>query len=251
VQFGSDIYIADNTLMIGPVIVGPLGNKDGLSQKTWRLRNVVVEGNRISRSQLRIAHGTIGLVARNNRFWANDRTAVNVEGYNREYDRWSGEIVIAHNTALNLGSKGNFLRVGGRVDGVSVINNLYSAPNLAPGSHETAVVYVGQDDLSSFRAIAGNVWPTCKPIEFARGGIFYVWPKWSDERGYLTMEKWREFAMVRDEVCESVSVDDALRPVDLKDERRRPRATTFDAFGRERNVDRSAPGACEINNGTR
>jgi PKD repeat protein len=246
VQFGSDIYIAGNTLMIGPVIVGPLGNKDGLPQKTWRLRRVVVEDNRIARSQLRIAHGTIGLVARNNRLWANDRTAINVEGFNQEYQRGSADITIAHNTAHNQGSLGNFLRAGGRVDGISVINNLYSAPNLSPGSHEAAVAYVGQSDLSGYRAVQGNVWPVCKPQEYARGGSFYVWPSWSDERGYRTLSAWLGLPPVRDEIQTDVKLDDALRPARMPAEWRRPRAALVDTFGQPRDAERASPGAVEV-----
>lgn len=251
VQFGSDIYVAGNTLMVGPVIVGPLGNKDGLPQKSWRLRNVVVEDNRISRSQLRITHGTVGLVARNNRLWANDRTAINVEGFNHEYQRGSGDVTIVHNTAYNQGGKGNFIRVGSRLDGIAVTNNLYSAPNLSPGSHETAVAYVGQADLSGFRQVACNVWPVCKPQEYARGGIFYIWPNWSDERGYQSLESWRQFPVVRDETQADVKLDEALRPTDLPSEAYRPAATLFDAFGQRRNAERSAPGAVEVSDGIR
>lgn len=247
VQFGSHVYVASNTLLIGPVIVGPLGQKDGLPQKDWRLRTVVVEDNRISRSQLRIAHGTIGLAVRNNRFWANDRTAINVEGFSRDYNRGSGDLLIAHNTVFNQGSKGNFLRVGGGVEGIGVRNNLYSAPNIAPGSHETAVVYVAQGDLAGFREIAGNVWPTCKPYEFANGGVFYVWPTWSDARGYLTLEAWRGLPGVDGDEQADVKVDDALRPAALPGSMRRPMVpgVRFDADGRPRDPSGTTPGACE------
>jgi hypothetical protein len=247
VQYGSHIYIADNTLLVGPVIIGPLGQGDGFPWKDQRLREIVVEGNRFARNQLRIAHGTIGLMARNNRFWANDRTAINIEGFNRDYNRGSADVTIAHNTAFNQGDRGNFLRIGGRADGVRVINNLYVAPNLSPGSYETAVVYVHGRDLASIEACEGNVWPACKPQEFARGGVFYVWPSWSNAEGYLTLDKWRENAAVKDDVQIDVSVDESLKPAKIDEVARRPAPAGVhsDAIARSRDRKASLPGALE------
>ena len=249
VQFGSHVYVAGNTLLVGPVIVGPLGQKDGLPQKDWRLRTVVVEDNRISRSQLRIAHGTIGLVARNNRFWANDRTAINVEGFSREYNRGSSDLMISHNTAFNQGGKGSFLRVGGGARGVRVMNNLYVAPYLSPGSHETAAVYVDQSDLAGFEAVSGNVWPVGRPQPFASGGVFYVWPTWSDARGYLTLDRWLALSPVKGDAQADVVVDEALRPSGSFDAAlRRPLVpgVPVDANGLPRDVSGAVPGACEV-----
>jgi hypothetical protein len=98
--------------------------------------------------------------------------------------------MIANNTAVNRGKRGNFLRVGGRVDGLTVANNLYVAPNLQPGSDLTAVIYVGQSDLSGITQMSGNIWPITKPLDYAAGGSFYLWPNWSDPRGYLKLDAW-------------------------------------------------------------
>jgi len=211
VQYGSHIYIAENTFRVGPVIVGPLGDKDGFKQKGWTLENVVFENNSVRDFGMRVSHGVKHMIMRNNRFWCDNRAAINVEGYNSEYKRGSDDLTIINNTAINRGSKGNFIRIGGRVDGWSLLRNLYVAPKLAPGSDLTAAVYVGQRDLSGSLQIHGNIWPICRPLPYAGGGVFYIWPSWSDERGYLNLARWNELAQGTDRQAD-IAVNDSLWP---------------------------------------
>lgn len=247
VHFGRHVYVADNILSTGPVMIGPLGEGDGVKQKAWRLRDVVFECNRLVKSPLRVNHGMDGLVIRNNRMWADDRTAINVQGYDKDYNRTSRNVTIVHNTASNAGSRGNFLRVGGGVVGLNLVNNLYVAPKLAPGSHSTAVVYVAQDNLSGWSGVGGNVWPITKPDDFASGGVFYVWPSWSDARGYRSLDRWNAVAQAND-VQSDIEVDQNLRPTNAGlDALRRPRAPGVggDALGSPRDAGGTCAGAME------
>lgn len=102
------------------------------------------------------------------------------------------------------------------MEGWSLLRNLYVAPMLSPGSDLTAVVYVGQKDLSGCRQIKGNVWPATRPQPYAGGGMFYVWPSWSDERGYINLSRWNEMTQGNDRQ-EDIEVDDALWPT-VRDE---------------------------------
>ncbi|MCS7033081.1 MAG: right-handed parallel beta-helix repeat-containing protein, partial [Phycisphaerae bacterium] len=244
VHSGRHVYITGNILEAGPVAIGPLGERDGFRQPNQQLQWVVFEDNLVRASTLRITHGLAGAMIRNNRFWATDRAAINVEGYSRQYQRGSRDIAIVHNTAYNQGTRGTFLRVGGKVERIRLENNLFIAPGLSPGSHSTAVVYVGGSDLGSFQRIDGNLWPECRPQPFARGGVFYVWPSWSDARGYLPLPVWNERAGADDRQA-TVRLDSSLRPVELNPAVKRKPAygVTHDAGGGWRDPAFTSPGA--------
>ena len=47
---------------------------------------------------------------------------------------------------------------------------------------------------------------------YGQGGIHYVWPYWSDARGYQTEAEWDRFAVVSDESYDNSSLDGDLRP---------------------------------------
>ncbi|HRK29451.1 MAG TPA: PKD domain-containing protein [Tepidisphaeraceae bacterium] len=213
VHFGSHIYIRGNSLRGGPTMIGPLGERDGLKQNASKLQWVVFEQNLVSQAGLRVNHGMQKLMIRHNRFRSDDSWAINVEGFNREYNRRSSDVMIVNNTAVNRGSKGNFLRVGGGVSGLHVVRNVYVAPQLAPGSDLTAIVYVGQKDAHGISSMTENIWPAAKPKPFAAGGAFYVWPTWSDARGYIDLAKWNRLNNGTDRQLElAVDVSNWLLP---------------------------------------
>lgn len=211
VQFGSQIYVTGNLLAGGPVMIGPLGDKEGIAQKDWRLRDVVFEGNRVT-SFLRVNHGTERLMVRNNRIWADDRAAINVEGFNAGYNRGSSDLHFAHNTAINFGRRGAFIDIGGRVTRVSLVNNLYAAPGLTPGEGFCANVVDKGSHGESFAEVTGNVWAVTRPLPYTKGGVFYAWPGGFDDRGFMTLQRWNQIPQVGTDAQADLPLDVELRP---------------------------------------
>src|SRR5256885_17256273 len=99
------------------------------------------------------------VMVRDNILHRNDAAGFEVDGFNSEYGRGVVDANIVSNTVINDGDKGNFVWVGGDVNGITLTNNLYVAPHLLAGPYATAPVYVADSDLSSFRLIKDNVWP--------------------------------------------------------------------------------------------
>lgn len=197
-QAGEYAYVTANALH-GPSSIGPLGKTDGLKYRDQRSRWYVVENNQFIGSALEIQHGLSNVMVRNNTFRVHDARSIAIDGYDSTYARGVTNVTLANNTALNDSTRGGFLFVGGRVDGITLVGNTYKAPKLEPGSHQTACVYVNDESLRSFRVISGNVWSAGKPRPYAQGGSMYVWPKWSDERGYLDAKEWSSQPQVKND----------------------------------------------------
>jgi len=197
-QAGAYAYVDGNTLT-GPNSVGPLGKKDGLAFKHQRSRVYVVENNLFRNGTLGVQHGLSDVTIRNNRFEVEGIRCIEVDGADAIYARQCDNVTIENNTATNPGRRGGFLTVGGTVGGIRLVGNTYTAPNLTTGSYETACVYVNDRTNNSFTTITRNTWTTGKPLPFANGGVMYVWPKWSDPRGYLTPAAWNALPNVTEE----------------------------------------------------
>jgi hypothetical protein len=134
--------------------------------------------------------------------------AINMPGYSSDYQRGVSDIYIVHNTVINNGTNGKFLKVGGAVDGVTVTNNLYVAPNLETGAYDAAPMHIGNNDLSGFRLIANNVWPAATILDAAHGGINYVGDD-GNTSGYKTPTQWENYSQVHDDAFKDVTLKDS------------------------------------------
>ena len=189
IQAGLYAWATDNHLN-GAAGVGPLGDDDGLKKADARTQFAVIERNFFDGHTFFIGHGTSHVLMQDNRMLTRDDRSIEIDGFNKSYNRGTADVTIRNNTAANTGSKGGFLWVNGPVDGVTVIGNTYLAPQLTPGTHATAAIFVTGPDLGSFRQIRDNTWPSGHPTAYAQGGVMYCWPKWSDARGYLDPAEW-------------------------------------------------------------
>lgn len=207
IQSGSVAFVRDNVFTAGPVGVGPLADGDGLKTPEARFDVAIFENNRIDGSFVEVNHGASRVVLRNNTIDCTDGAAITVHGYNSQYKRGTDDVRIERNLARNPGTRGRFIRAYGQIGGVWVIGNVYRAPRLQPGSHGTAVIYVEAETLDSFRQISDNVWPIGQPNNFAEGGSMYVWPRWSDRRGYLDPTEWNALPTVRNDRFETLPLD--------------------------------------------
>jgi hypothetical protein len=212
VQRGSFAYIAQNRIGRGPVGVGPLGDGDGLKHKESRWRWAVIERNHVE-SWVSFNHGVEHIIARNNIVHRSDWAAFLVEGYNSDYGRGVKDATIANNTAINRGSRGNFVRVEGQVEGLTLVNNMYIAGKLQPGERGAAAVYVEDEDLRGFRDIAHNIWPTCGGAPMTEGAVHYVGRVSGGRAGYRTPPQWDQYPQVRHDRLLDVALNDRHAPI--------------------------------------
>jgi hypothetical protein len=211
IQRGDWAYVAGNFVRFGPIGVGPLGEKDGLKHPDARFNVAVFENNRVH-TAFYINHGANKVTIRNNLIRQADTRAINVQGWNGDYQRGTSDAFVLNNTGLRKDEKGGFIRLESRVDGITLSNNAYIAPDLAPGSHGTAAVFVAGDDLSSFRAIENNLWPRAKPDNYADGGVNYVWAKGTDRRGYKKPADWNALPPVKNDRFDDLPLEGYTLP---------------------------------------
>ena len=72
-------------------------------------------------------------------------------------------------------------------------------------ANTAAPIYVADSDLGSFKKISNNVWSVGGILAYAQGGVNYIWPSWSDSRGYQTPTEWNNLSQVGSDSFPSVS----------------------------------------------
>src|SRR5215217_3880999 len=147
---------------------------------------------------------------RNNVLKQTNGYCVDVIGFNPSYGRGVVDCTFVNNTGVNDGTSGNFIHLGGRADGLVVVNNLYLAKNLVTGTSGSASVYVEESNLSSFTKITNNVWALATALKYAEGGMNYMWPDWSDSSGYKTAAEWNAYGQVGTDYFEDTSTSSNL-----------------------------------------
>jgi hypothetical protein len=197
---GSYFWVSGNTLNGGTFSVGPLGDGDGLSDIGARATNIVVENNRIN-SGMQILHGTEHIMIDNNISYGN--VDFRIDGYNSQYQRGVADISIENNTGINSGDHGNFLLVSGPVNGITLTNNLYVAPNLVTGAYGAAPVYVNDSNLNSFKRVQDNIWPAINALTYAHGGSNFIGTT-MNSGGYQTPAQWDAYSQVGDDLYQSI-----------------------------------------------
>jgi len=158
-QAANYAYVYGNTFRGPRIQIGPLGGADGIRYKEQRTNFVVFEQNQVLDTMIEVVYGTQNITIRNNVFKNYDQTAINVDGFNSQYNRGVENLNIINNTAINEGTRGRFLSVNGQASGIYLINNLYRADNVRIGANGNSSVLVDGGNLSYFKAIANNVWP--------------------------------------------------------------------------------------------
>ena len=212
VHKGTYAYVAGNTLHGGPLRAGPRGG--GVEERSSRTEWTVFEDNETFGHDVMIFPGTHHLMMRNNVIHRDGANAINIRATDDE-GRTVSDVRIVNNTAISDAPDGQFIKTGAGSGnkGVVLKNNLWVAPNFVAGNGGSAPVYVAGDDVSLFREVSHNVWPD--PVSFDRfgeGGIHYVWPDWSDARGYRTPEEWDALPGVSDERYANVALAAAFAP---------------------------------------
>jgi hypothetical protein len=154
IRSGNHIYIAENKLTSGVVGFGPT-RAMGLEQIA---DTIVVEGNEIHGTMMQISTGTYNFAARNNLLdnVGQEQIALQPTVWDMP-SRTASNWIIANNTGVNTTDTGKFIKVysNGAPGTISVLNNLFIAPNLKNGT----AMDVHAGNLSMFKTISHNVWP--------------------------------------------------------------------------------------------
>jgi hypothetical protein len=209
VQKGSYAYVSGNRTH-GPSGVGPLGAADGLGDTGARFEHAVFEGNLFNNGQFLFEHGAHNIEFRSNVIDFDGQTAIEVDGWDSQYDRRVRDITIANNTVINNSSIGKFARIWAGGQNVVVTENLYVAPNLYVGPYGTSVLRVDADNLGGFSKIDNNVWADAEVDPWA-GGVIWV-GRGSDNSGFVTQGEWNAFSQVGNDRFSDVGLDAQFRP---------------------------------------
>ncbi len=204
VQSGQYAYLSQNTFA-GPVALGPLGGGDGLASRHSRFRDVVLESNLVLDAPIIAAHGLEDAMLRGNVIRANGSRAIEVQGYSSSFGRGVKDLWVVNNTVVNSRTTGNFMHVGGRVDGINVINNLYSAPNLIIGPYGAAGI-ASNTGIGDFDQIRNNVWQNGTSPNWSPGAQQFV------GGGFVNVGTWNGYSQTSGDVFSDVPVDNAFRP---------------------------------------
>jgi hypothetical protein len=210
VNDGTDIYWSHNVLHGGQVYVGPLGPASAGSTADEMVNDVVIESNRweevadhpATNDHFEIQPGTENVMIRNNYIQSTNATAINVNTFERQVfstgavNRVVKNLQVLSNTAVNDGTTGAFLSVGGGMENVVTLkNSLYVAPNMNVGPFSSAAVRVnGRSDLLNFTSLSsgggidGNVWNL--PAAAKTMGVNYVSATPAGESAYRTPSEW-------------------------------------------------------------
>lgn len=216
IQKGSYAWVTNNTIR-GNWSVGPLGGADGLTDTGARWNYAVIENNLSTTTTLFVNHGAQHVMIRNNIMQAKDGIAIQVQGYNTQYNRQVSDLTIVNNTGINDGTQGRFLNVEGYVDGITLTGNLYKSDNMFVGSYGTSAVFINDSSLRSFRTIANNVWPTPTVSLWIKVNIGYavniLGSNMSNLGVYLDPTEWNGFSQVQTDYFEDTAVSATYAPV--------------------------------------
>jgi len=191
-QAGDHVYITNNKVTSGGIGIGPLGADNAPAQD--RTHWAVVENNTTQGAEIAVLHGAEHVMVRGNYVQRNNTASIRIQGYDNTYQRGVTDVYVLDNLAVDYGDYGNFLKLEGKANGITLQGNTFYAPNLTAGDGDHAAVNVYDYDLSSFRLIDGNKW-MMKSSTLVSGSYLYVWKGW-DGRGLLTLDQWNSQSQV-------------------------------------------------------
>ena len=211
---GRDMYIAHNTLHNGRLTVGPNHARgDSADRMEW----TAVEANLIDQSAgpspaLEIEHGAEHVSIRNNVIRTAGASSMSIAGFDQTMNRRAVDVRVLNNTAVNDAPTGRFLHCGPDAGGVLIANNLFVCPNLVTGENRSAILFILDDDLDSFKRISDNVWPQPTQFKWVDDGYHYLCGGWSHADGYLNIVEWAALDRTSNDVYVNIVLDDAFRP---------------------------------------
>ena len=204
-HMGAYAWISNNSVTDGDIRVGPRAAANEPSDSSTD--DCVVQDNRLTDTFIFVMPGTHDTMIDNNEVTTSTgESAIVMNGTDAE-GRESTGITFDHNTVVDNGNWGNFLKVQGAVTNVTLTNNLFIAPKLQIGFQTSAAVYVAGNDLSCFSRIADNVWPAATGsggiVNGAAGAVNDV-----TGVGWVTAAQWSAYGQVSGDRLQDVTESD-------------------------------------------
>ena len=134
-----------------------------------------------------------------------------IEGYDATYNRTSKNVSILNNTGINNASQGKFVNVDAGVQGATISNNLYSAPNLFAGTYGTVSVWIDDGSLSSVNKIDNNVWADPRYSGWADGYMYVTTPGPMGNEGFKKAGEWLAYGKIDKDVFSNVRLDGSFK----------------------------------------
>jgi hypothetical protein len=203
VHRGANDWVVGNKITGGDIRVGPLGLWGEAA--TSNTSNCVIEDNQLTNTFVFVQSGTHHAMIANNVVTNTAGQAFVFNGVDSQ-GRTSQDITMVHNTAIDTGVSGNFIRLGGYVNGIVMENNLWVAPHITLGNYSTAPVYESSGSLSGFTKISGNIWPSPTTLgALTNYGINAI------GGGYLTPSQWNSQSVVGSDLFTNVTLNSSYQ----------------------------------------
>jgi PKD repeat protein len=216
-MLGEYAWIAGNTLREGRLTIGP-DHTDGGGSPADRFRLCVAERNVIDKigfpetAAVEVEHGAEHVILRNNVISIAGNSTIDVRGYSETKQRTTVDLRIFNNTGICPGTCGRFVRCGTDTESLHIANNLFVAPHLITGDYQKAILFILDEDLSSFVQIGHNLWPIPAGCDWGEDVYHYLWPYWANLEGCKDIAEWAAYEATRAEAYENVTLDEDYRP---------------------------------------
>jgi PKD repeat protein len=216
-MLGEYAWIAGNTLRHGRLTIGPDHTDEG-GAPSDRFRFCVAERNVIDKigfpetAAVEVEHGAEHVILRNNVISIAGNSIIAVRGYSETKQRTTVDLRIFNNTGICPGTCGRFVHCGTDTESLQIANNLFVAPELITGDYQKAILFILDEDLSSFVQIGHNLWPIPAGCDWGEDVYHYLWPYWADLEGCKDVAEWAAYERTRAEAYENVTLDDDYRP---------------------------------------
>jgi hypothetical protein len=171
----------------GGVWLGPLQNQTVNPSISW----VNFVGNDLG-GYFDVEQGAHHVVLQDNVFVRDSlitgANGISVNGYDSTDGRQVIDLRIMYNTDISTLPEGDFLSEFSPAQGISVVNNLWIAPDLVGyGWDRSAAIFVAGNDLSSFTEIKDNVWPNASTGLTGWDNVYYVSTQTQSSSGWYNI----------------------------------------------------------------
>jgi hypothetical protein len=186
---GNYVYISGNVLNDSTLSISQGPGQATNATVNW----VVIENNFFNNCQLKMQAIVHDVVVRNNVFNITGTADIDIEpSAATDAADQIADITITGNTGINNGLDGEFLTLSSQTlpGTITLTNNVYSAPNLRIGYGWDSGVWVNAPDLTAFKTISGNVWPSALTSGQGVLGVVNYVAGAATPTGYLTTAQW-------------------------------------------------------------
>jgi PKD repeat protein len=173
----------------------------------WKTENGVVENNIVKNVYINVRPGTHHLAIRNNVVQMDNSWGIQLENIEAGYDqvRKTDDVRITNNTVINNATSGSLLRLHGHATNITLTNNLFIAPHLKLDGSDAFGVDVTDHDLSAFKVISQNIWPSLNTTS-KQDGLNYIGSEGVSAWGFKSANEWESLPQVKGDIYRNVAL---------------------------------------------